>query len=65
VEDERSPERDLLVPWFQHCGGERPRRPRRSDASAWEYAASWHHRTGSAQLTPRLAKRRCRIRVYY
>ena len=20
--------------WFQHCGGERPRRPRRSDASA-------------------------------
>ena len=20
-------------PWFQHCGGERPRRPRRSDAS--------------------------------
>jgi len=26
--------KDTLAPWFQHCGGERPRRPRRSDASA-------------------------------
>jgi len=23
----------LSPPWFQHCGGERPRHPRRSDAS--------------------------------
>ena len=27
-------EKILSPPWFQHCGGERPRRPRRSDASA-------------------------------
>jgi len=25
--------KDTLAPWFQHCGGERPRRHRRSDAS--------------------------------
>jgi len=27
----------LSPPWFQHCGGERPRRPRRSDASGFRY----------------------------
>ena len=26
--------KDTLAPWFQHCGGERSRPPRRSDASA-------------------------------
>jgi len=29
-------EKKLSPPWFQHCGGERPRRPRRSDASVTE-----------------------------
>ena len=27
-------EKILSPPWFQHCGGKRPHRPRRSDASA-------------------------------
>jgi len=30
-------EKILSPPWFQHCGDERPRRPRRSDASAVGY----------------------------
>jgi len=30
----------ILPPWFQHCRGERPRRPRRSDASGLQYARS-------------------------
>ena len=29
-------EKMLSPPWFLHCGGERPRRPRRSDASESE-----------------------------
>ena len=29
-------EKILSPPWFLHCGGERPRRPRRSDASESE-----------------------------
>jgi len=32
-------EKILSLPWFQHCGGERPRRPRRSDASDMELFA--------------------------